>query len=237
MVNTIGVKFLFHILVLLITLAFISGCDRNEYNAPVPAIDLLFPDNGEVVDSCGFMFKWESSGPVSDFQFILSENQELTQIIVDTVTGGSGYFKFSKPKPGKEYFWKVISAQLQAEAIDSFYTKDYVAYFQGTYPADVRIEKWDIVNGVTWDTMFIGSVVIEKITEEKVKVTELSTGKGRTFTYNAYLSEVNIISFLYDDVSRSSIFGFNCLEDTFSGSVTDGGLGSKTTYIFSGKKE
>lgn len=226
--------------ILFCLLQIILGCTKvnDDPLNPSNSIVLLFPINDEIVDYCCFTFAWESSNVVSDYQLTLSEDENFETIILDTITETLSYYQHQKLRPGRKYFWKVSSNQLQSESVDSFYTKDYLAYFQGSYMVDVLIQDWNFQQGVIWDTMFVGNLVIEKITEEIVQAHETTTGKGRKYSYNPYLSlGENRIVFLYEDASRSSFCTFNYGSNTFVAYVIEGGVGSRTIYSFTGKKE
>ena len=197
---------------------------------------LIFPKNNEIVDYCWFNFEWESAIHATDYEFTLSEDRNFNSIIKDTITGALNYFISNKLSPGREYFWKVASNQLQKVSIDSFNTRDYLAYFEGSYVANVKIEICDCCQFIYWDTLYVGNITIERISEDMVKAIEQTTGKGGVYTFNPHrLVEENQIIFTTFPYPADCIFDY--VKNTFYLSSSSGGHCLKDTYYFTGKKE
>ena len=173
-----------------------------------------------------------------DYHLLVSETENFTNVVLDTVTAElsctlPGYLKMDS-----EYYWKVGSNELGVEEQGNFRTRDYIGHFMGTYPVEVRMERWQYPQGVIWVSTYTGTVVIEKISSDKIKMTELVSGLWRPYEFLLYntVGETGI-NFLYDDVSRSSFCRLNYIDSTFFGSMITGGLSARTTYGFNGKKE
>jgi hypothetical protein len=216
-----------------------TGCkDKDgEAPAPSPSIQLIFPTNGEISEHCCFTFEWSADEILTTFSLVVSTDSLLNEISLDTVLTGTQFILNGKLDPGQIYYWKVSSGEQGAEAIDSFQVKDYAAFYSGNYPVEVRIENWDFVNGITWDTVFGGNMDILKINEHTVEIFEHATGKERAYIYMPSVDFGDSTAvFMYNDASRTSFCTFNFVLHTFYAGVTEGGVGSRTYYHFRGMK-
>jgi hypothetical protein len=199
-------------------------------------LELIFPKNNEIVDYCCFNFEWEGLLHATDYEFTLSEDRNFNSILKDTITGALNYYNSQRLTPGREYFWKVASNQLQKVAMDSFNTRDYLAFFKGNYTVEVNIQTCDCCQFTYWDTLYVGNLTIERISEDMVKAIEHTTGKGGVYTFNPHRDvEENQIIFTTFPYPADCIFDY--VKNTFDISASSGGHCLKESYYFKGKKE